>query len=76
MFFEWNGPETPAVGGDDPDDFRSQWARWSGTSFSGPLVAGMIAKEMAMTGSNAPAAADAVLAGGVVTPLLGVKLTP
>jgi hypothetical protein len=76
VFFEWNGPDAaPAGGGDDPDDFSSQWAKWSGTSFSGPRVAGLIARQMAQTGSDAPAAADAVLASGTVTALLGVKLT-
>ena len=30
----------------DPDDYRSGWAAWSGTSFSAPLVAAHIAKEL------------------------------
>jgi subtilisin family serine protease len=36
-------------------------ARWAGTSFSAPLVAGLIAEEKARSGSSAAAAAQAVL---------------
>ena len=73
VFFNWNGPRNAVGGGGDPDDFRSQWACWSGTSFSAPSVAGMIAREMRLKAMNAPAAAAQLLAGPR-DPLLGVRL--
>lgn len=55
--------ETPDK--DDVRVFSTGMARWSGTSFAAPVVAGMIALEISLTGSSARDAADAVLARSV-----------
>ena len=52
--------ESPDKG--DVRVFSTGMARWSGTSFAAPLVAGMIAREISGTGSSAADARDAVLA--------------
>ena len=41
-------------------EFTNGLARWSGTSFSAPMVAGMIAAEMSRNGGNVKAAMDTV----------------
>jgi subtilisin family serine protease len=59
--FECN--ETPDKG--DIRAFSTSLARWSGTSFSAPVVAGLIAREISETGCSAADARDAVLARAV-----------
>ena len=53
--------ETPDKG--DIRVFGTGMARWSGTSFAAPVVAGLIAREISETGGTARDAAEAVLAG-------------
>ena len=55
--------ETPDTG--DVRVFSTGMARWSGTSFAAPVVAGLIAREISETGAGAQDARDAVLARAV-----------
>lgn len=66
--------ETPDKG--DVRVFSTGMARWSGTSFAAPIVAGLIAREISESGSTAAAARDAVLARAVYDsdPVIGPHL--
>ena len=55
--------ETPDKG--DVRVFSTGMARWSGTSFSAPVVAGLIAREISESGSSANDARAAVMARAV-----------
>jgi hypothetical protein len=59
FFAAFNGP-SPIVNTVDPDDF-AEWATWSGTSFSAPVVVAALAREMVLGDCAAAAAADRVI---------------
>ena len=57
--------ETPSTG--DVREFRTGLARWSGTSFAAPIVAGLIAVEVGTNGGDAQAAREKVLSSALRT---------
>ena len=59
-FFEFNGDEQAVGTEPDPDNF-TQWARWSGTSFSAPLVVGALAQAMVTHGITVDEAVERVI---------------
>jgi subtilisin family serine protease len=59
-FFQFTGAEVAAATGSDPDNFDG-WARWSGTSFSGPVVAGALARTMMAESCTAQEAVERVV---------------
>jgi subtilisin family serine protease len=62
FFSRFDGPQAAPTGGVDPDRFRD-WATWSGSSFSAPIVAAAIAREMHVSSCKAPDAVTRVVDG-------------
>ena len=60
FFREFRGKGRPGPEGVDPDDFAG-WARWSGTSFSVPVVVGALARMMMWSGCTAGDAVKRVI---------------
>jgi subtilisin family serine protease len=59
-FFRFAGADVAAGSGPDPDNFDG-WAIWSGTSFSGPVVAGALARTMMAEGCTGQEAVERVV---------------
>jgi hypothetical protein len=59
-FFARFDGDLPRINGIDSDDF-DQWATWSGTSFSAPVVVAALAREMVTTKCSAAEAVERVV---------------
>ena len=77
FFSGFDGPEVSAPGQPDPDRFDG-WARWSGTSFSAPIVVACLARTVYRTGcSPRQAVAQLIDAPGLgAMPWLGTVVNP
>lgn len=66
------GKEMPEIDPDSPDTFGPDaWARWSGSSFAAPQIAGKIAQIAEQQGLSLRAALQALLATGTTVPGYG-----
>lgn len=76
-FFEGNLTPAPHDGSPQPQQQFSGFAKWSGTSFAAPWVAGRIAAAMTTQAPGAArTAADAVVAAAISTSIeIGAVLT-
>jgi Subtilase family len=77
FFSGFNGPDVAVPGQPDPDRFDG-WARWSGTSFSAPVVVACLARLVYRTGcSPLQAVARLIDAPGLgALPWLGTVVNP
>jgi Subtilase family len=62
FFTDTTGPEPAPAGYPEPDDYLG-WTRWSGTSFSAPVVVAALAREMQCYGLSASDAVAHVIDG-------------
>jgi hypothetical protein len=60
FFNGFEGKGQPGTEGVDPDDFTG-WARWSGTSFSAPIVVGALGRMMMWSKCNAQEAVERIV---------------